>query len=112
MKSEKISLIANAVLFLLLLTAIVYAFVQQAEAKRQTEAAVANTKHTIEASMEADLCKREAAALQDEVAKQGELAEQQLRELAQALHEAAKQRELAEQHLRELEQALARCKGK
>lgn len=82
---KKVSLIANAVLFLLLLTAIVYAFVQQAEA------AVANAKHAIEASMEADLCKREAAALQAE---------------------AAKQRELAEQHLRGLEQALARCKGK
>ena len=79
MKSEKISLIANAVLFLLLLTDIVYAFVQQAEAKRQAEAAEANTKHTIEASMEADLCKREAAALQAEAAKQRELAEQHLR---------------------------------
>lgn len=88
---KKVSLIANAVLFFLLLTAIVYAFVQQAEAKRQEEAAVANAEHAIEASMEADLCKREAAALQAE---------------------AERQRQLAEMHRIELDRALAACKGK
>lgn len=91
MKLEKISLITNAVLFLLLLTAIVYAFVQQAEAKRQTEVAQRNAEHAVRASTEADLCRREAMALQAE---------------------AERQRQLAEMHRIELDRALAACKGK
>lgn len=88
---KKVSLIANAVLFLLLLTAVVFCFVQRAEAERQAE-------FTQEAESRAKASAQEA------------LMQRNMAFAAQ--HEAAKQRELAEQHLRELEQALARCKGK
>ena len=90
MRTIRIPIVVFALLVIALPTAIVYAFVQQAEAQRQTEIAVQNAAEAV---------------------KQHEFANDQRNAAIAAQREAEVQRMMAQQHLIQAEEALAKCRG-